>query len=230
MGWFKRSGKPKKESVDTSGPTLKPDGSLEVPDDLESAVDLDLTGLGERLELILPHVLEQQVDRPLLQARLADACRDAGKQPIPPEKFVAATDMLDEEGWRRLALLVDMLDASELREGIGLLLLDSRFDGATTLTDEAFIRFARDTSLLNVTTLRTSELRREEFLRRWLLRLGAGVSGETVAASLQRLARLDYGNLLGEAERARLIAEERMAYLKKLQDAEDAARRPRGKW
>lgn len=234
MGWFSR--KPKKKSKPgpqrANEPTLTADASpsAPVPPQLTSAAEFDLSLLGELLVQRLPHVLDQEVDRQLVHARLADAYRDADQQPMAPEKFLAAVEPLDEDGWRRLAVLVGLLDAPHCQELLLELLEHASDEVVSTQIDDAFLRFAHETSLLSVATLRGSELRREEFLRLWLLRLGAGIVGETVEASLDRLSRLDYGKLLGEAKRAQSIAEERMAYLKKLQAADDAARQPRGKW
>ena len=42
--------------------------------------------------------------------------------------------------------------------------------------------------------------------------VGAQVDGETWKASLAALERLDYGRLLAEVDRAKLSAEERVAY------------------
>src|SRR5208283_4064709 len=101
--------------------------------------------------------------------------------------------------------------------------------GAVAQVKEAFVGLALATPLLTMTLLRQSPLRVEEFARHFLARLGTAVSGETAAQSRERLERLDYGRLLAEAERAKVSAEERMEYLRQLQ--EDQARRARrGKW
>lgn len=226
MGWFrKRRKNATSDEATPAEPALADLPSVDFAG-LETDADLELLPLQAQLERCLPHVLEQPVDRVLLHARLADAYRDEDHAPMPADAFLDATGQLSDEGWRRLWLLVGLLELPECRLSVTELIDDD----AAQQVEHAFIGFAHEANLLTVATLRDSELRREELLRRFIMRLGAGVEGETIEQSLQRLERLDYGKLLGEAERARKIAQDRMAYLEKLQEAQDAARRPRGKW
>ncbi len=231
MGWFRKRRKGSKSAASPDEPTSPepavPDVSSLDFAGLETDADLDLPALEAQLERCLPHVLEQPVDRLLLHARLADAYRDEDLEPMRADAFLEATRQLSDEAWRRLSLLVGLLELLECRLGVVEVLDD---DDVASQVEQAFIGFAQEANLLTVAILRDSELRREELLRRFILRLGAGIEGETIEQSLRRLERLDYGVLLGEAERARQIAEERMAYLKMLQEAQDAARAPRGKW
>jgi Flp pilus assembly protein TadD len=84
--------------------------------------------------------------------------------------------------------------------------------------------------MLTLELLRQSSLRVEEFARHFLARLEAAVASETVAQSRARLQRLDYAQLLAEAERAKVSAEERVAYLRKLQQKQEQLLSRRGKW
>jgi hypothetical protein len=93
----------------------------------------------------------------------------------------------------------------------------------------AFVGLARELPLLTMELLRQSELRIEEFARNFIARLGATVAGETPQQSRDRLHRLDYARLLEEAEQAKVSAEERMEYIRKLQEEQDKKTR-RGKW
>jgi hypothetical protein len=144
---------------------------------------------------------------------------------MPPGDFDGLVLGLDAEAWRRLALVVAALDCDDVRRVLPGLLARP----VEAQVRRAFVDFARSTELLTLDLLRQSPHRVEEFARGWLDRLGASVEGETEEQSRERLARLDYGRLLAEAERARQEAEGRMEYLKKLQ--EQAGRRARrGKW
>ena len=95
---------------------------------------------------------------------------------------------------------------------------------------KGLVAFVGDTRLLSLPLLTQSRLRAEEFGRFLIGRIGADVEGESVEESLHWLTRFNYNNLLDEAERARTTAQERLAYLQKLQDEQEAANAPRGKW
>ena len=57
------------------------------------------------------------------------------------------------------------------------------------------------------------------------------MKGERDAQSKKRLNDIDFGRLMREAEAARSSATERMAFLRELQEKEEATRRPRrAKW
>jgi hypothetical protein len=83
---------------------------------------------------------------------------------------------------------------------------------------------------LTLELLRQGPLRVEEFARHFLARLGAAVAGETPAQSRLRLQRLDYAQLLAEAERDKVSAAERMDYLRRLQEQQEQRLARRGKW
>jgi hypothetical protein len=163
----------------------------------------------------------------LVRARLADRCRDAGVLPLTPEEFDARAAGLDEEAWRRLALLVGALDLEAVRGALPVL-VPGRPLGE--LVGEAFVGLARETPLLTLELLRQSPLRVEELARRFIAALGAAVRGESEPVSRRRLERLDYGRLLAEAERAREAAAGRMEQLRALQEEQERLRPRRGKW
>ena len=101
------------------------------------------------------------VEPELLRARLADGYRDATLVPLPPATFDALATGLEDEAWRRLALVVDALDFPEVRAALPAL-LRSPVDQQVR---EAFVEFARTTELLKLDLLRQSPLRVEEFTR-----------------------------------------------------------------
>lgn len=58
----------------------------------------------------------------------------------------------------------------------------------------------------------------------------ASILAEAIQSSQQFLARLDYRSLLNEAEQAKLSAEERMNYLRKLREQQEMRLGRRGKF
>jgi hypothetical protein len=190
-------------------------------------VELDLASLLECLRRAVPVLEKRTVEPEHLRAQLADRYRDAGLDPIDPERFDALCADLDPEGWRRLALAVSVLDLPEVQKALPLLLRERDVEWQVRA---AFIEHARALPLLTLEVLRKGPLRLEEFARGWLARIGAAVRDEKPEQSREALARLDYARLLAEAERARDEAKARMEYLKKLQSEDDGRRYPRSKW
>jgi hypothetical protein len=82
-------------------------------------------------------------------------------------------------------------------------------------------RFDSPLAFSTMSTMSTMR-RREEFVRHFIARIGGKILGEDPADSEDRLRRLDYGTLLEEAERASSSAEDRLAYLKKLQQEQES--------
>ena len=189
--------------------------------------ELDLAQLQTTLTGAAPRYVGQSIEQDLLRARLADGCRDAGQTPLVPEDFDALANGLDEEAWRRLALLVEVLGLETVRAALPLLAEARALRG---LVGTALTGLARETPLLTLELLRQSPLRVEELARRFIALLGGSVLGETQKVSHARLERLDYGRLLAEAERAKKAAAERVEHLRKLQDEQEARRPGRGKW
>lgn len=167
------------------------------------------------------------VEPALVGARLADGLRDAKLSPLEPARFAQLTADLDEEGWRRLAVAVSALEDEDVTAALPALCAEN---GVEALVSAGFVGFAKDLSLLRLELLRRSSLRTEEFTRAWIARMGAGVEGESLSESRSRLERIDYSRLLREAEGARRSAEERAAYLRRLQKEQEERYAPRGKW
>ncbi len=134
---------------------------------------------------------------------------------------------MDAECWRRLALLVSAFEDQPTRKMLASLVASREL---SEIVEEGLIGLARESNLLTMAVLRQSELRTEELARKLARRLGVRIWGETEEDSERELERLDYGRLLAEAERAKVLAEDRMAYLKERQEEELRRRRPRGKW
>jgi hypothetical protein len=194
---------------------------------------VDLPALQARLSGLVARWAGRAPDPDLVRARLADGLRDAGLLPLTPDEFDALAGGLDDEGWRRLAVLAGALDQEDVRAALPERakarppadLLAQGFAGALDpnvvrgqlaelandhppayLLTLGFIGVARTSPLLTLDVLGRSPLRVEEFARRLLAGLGLAVRGEAARASRERLERLDYGRLLAEAERARRSA------------------------
>ncbi len=188
---------------------------------------LDLGGLRACFSAGVARFAGKVIEPALVRARLADGVRDTGLTPLLPEDFAERTAGLDAEGWRRLALVVAALEREEV--GAALAAAEGK-RGLGVVLDDGFFRIARERSLLTLDLLQQSALRVEEMARHFLAGLGAPVEGETPAQSRQRLERLDYARLLEQAEKAKVSAEERMEYLRKLQDEQEKKGPRRGKW
>lgn len=170
---------------------------------------------------------EQAVGRALLRARVADGCRSVGKAPLDAVVWEGLVASYDAEALKRMWIANELARDEAVAGHVAALFPgeDSRgfVAGALCGTVEA-------TGPVTMELLVESPLRIEEFVRHFIARLGAGVEGETLESSQARLEGLDYRNLLQEAERARESAEERMEYLRKLQEELQARQVPRGKW
>jgi hypothetical protein len=188
------------------------------PATAEPVSGIYLNALGGAMMASL-HALEKApVDLELLRALLADLCRDLDCKPMEPEEFLRQAGALDTESQRRFALAVAGLDDKPTRAALAQKLRSSSVTQALGLVFD----FARGQNLLTMELLIESPLRREEFVRHFIFHLGSPVAGETAVDSQDRLQRLDYRTLLAEAERAKLSAEDRLAYLKKLQEKQES--------
>jgi hypothetical protein len=165
-------------------------------------------------------------DADLTRARLADHCRNVGLLPLLPEEYDRSTEGFDVEGQRRLAVLVALFELEPVRTAIAQL--------ATSwpvhqIVSSAFTGLALDTHLLTIDVLGQSDQRVEELARRFLAAIRASVAGESADESKQRLHKIDYGRLLGEADKARTAAAERAERLRRLQEQQEQRRGRRGK-
>lgn len=193
-----------------------------------SPLELPVPALLHVLKRALPSLEGGPIEPLLVRARCMDALRDA--LVIPP--LAAALDQscadLDEGAWRRLALLGELASDEALRPALAEAVRGEARPGE--FWEEGFLGFVRSMDLHTIPLLRESQHRLEEFARAWMLRAGIAVTGETPAQSLERLERLDYARLLSEVERARRGADDRLEYLRKLQEKADRLLAPRGKW
>jgi hypothetical protein len=186
-----------------------------------------LAGLQARLTAGVSWWSGRSPDPPLVRARLADGCRDAGLDPPTPEELDARVAGLLHEDWNRLGTLAFALDLPDMRAALAALAVSRP---VLELLNAGFVEVVRRTPLLTLELLGRSPLRVEELARRLLADLGAGVGGESPRTSQERLERLDYERLLAEAERAREEAASRLEELHRLQDEQEANRPRRGKW
>lgn len=195
---------------------------------MSAPIELPVSEVVQALEERLPALIGHDVRAPLIRARLADALRDEDVPPPTPRELEPLYAALDPEGWRRLALLVGLLDVEPIREECGVAVA-SELD-VLAWVKAAFVGLAAELRLHTLELLARSPHRREELARLWLLRQGIAVAGESSEESMAALDRLDYARLLNEAERARESAKERTEYLRKLQEKADRMLAPRGKW
>jgi hypothetical protein len=184
----------------------------------------DLHTMTQRLSELTPALETKEIEPLLIQARLADHYRELNLEPVSPTQFDLIVHNLDPESWRRLALAVGTLDHADIRSTLANL--------TTTVAQQVktgFVGMATKTDALNLSLLRQSDVRIEEFARHLADHLGVFWRGESAKQSKLRLQQLDYKQLLAEADEARKLAEERMEYLRKKQEEDSARRRPRGK-
>ena len=156
------------------------------------------------------------VDLELMGARLADVCRDQETEPPDIDQFLRDARELEVESQRRLALIIQGLN--EKPAGAAFIRQAAADSSARA---SSLFAFAREHALLTVSVLIDSPLRREEFARHLITHLGETVQGEDPEVSRERLRRLDYRTLLADAERAKASAEERVAYLRRLQEEQE---------
>ena len=179
----------------------------------------------ERAQLLESAVVEPELER----ARLADFCRDAGVPPVALDTFESWTAELDEEAWRRLALQVEAFGDDGARS-----CLPAIHDANQSLAPliGQLVDLATRMPMHTMDLLCQSVIRTEEFARAFAANAGIAIHGETAEESAVVLNRLDYSQLLAEAEAAKLSAEDRMAYLRALQEEEEAEHfgARRGKW
>lgn len=193
------------------------------PETTKSPNSASVPQLQTALTSLVPHHRDRAPSLDLTRARLADGLRDQHISPALPEFVAAHWQRLDDEGRRRVAVVVDAVrvvpvpfNAAGGRHG-------------DVIVDGVFAT-AAGTGLLTLELLSRSPLRVEE-LTRWLLHhLKIPVTGETPEQSRDRLAHLDYARLLKEADTAKAAAEKRLAELQKRKEEQEKSMRGRGKW
>jgi len=195
--------------------------------DPPGGVSVPLTPLVLRAGELAQALENAPVDAALVRARFADRCRDVAAAPVAVADFDAQASALDDGAWRRLRLLVGLLDHDAARTAFAR--VTTQHGAAASL--EACSRVAREKRLLTPMLLRASGPRVEELTRAWAGGLGVAIEGESPEVSRAALERLDYARLMQQTLEARRLAAERMKYLEGAQDEDDKKRAPRrGKW
>ena len=184
-------------------------------------IELDLVLLKAHIAEAAAKLASQDIFSDLLLARLADRYRDLRMDPVLSPELKLLINSKDVEVRRRCALTVGLLELQEVGTALPLLIAKN-----PAAFQPGLAKLIQTTQLLSMELLRLSPHRVEEFSRNFIMCVGALVKGEAEGDSKQFLAQLDYGSLLQAAERAKVSAEGRMDYIKKLQDQRDM-RKPR---
>jgi len=185
-------------------------------------VDIDLAELTAQITAALAHADGRTGAADHLHAELAACCAQPSLGTPTAAEVANAIQGLSPEEIGRLLLALRAVRLPAVRANLGATALP--FVGVC-------VQLAQATPLLSRRLLRQSPLRREEFARQLIARLGATVRGEPAEQTRRELVRLDYGRLVAEAERAKWAADQRLDWLRQLQQEQDRRRpRPRGKW
>lgn len=164
----------------------------------------------------------------LVRARLADCCRDANIRPVDETEFNKAWNRFDEEHRWRFCVLVAPLELPQVHSRIGPLCQSAR---SASPVLKLLQELTSDHPMLTGSVLQQSDVRLEELARHFCAQWRLSIEGETEQASEARRQEIDFRRLMKEAESARASADERLAYLRRLQEEEEKKRRPRrGKW
>ena len=190
------------------------------------AVDLDdlITIYGQGLEFWTTQP-EPQV---LARGRFGDACRNVNVRPVSESMFASAWNGLDSHQLNRFCLFVSSMDVAGVPRKIKEL-------GGETGDAEFALRslsgLSKELSLLTADVLQQSDIRLEEFARHFGSSWKLSFKDESEKVSTERLHQINFGRLMKEAEAAKNSAEDRLEYLRKLQEEQEEQRRPRrGKW
>ncbi len=192
---------------------------------VQDRVEIDLEPVMQLLHRSVDDWLDPEPEPELLLARLGDACRWAQQMPAEPEQVMATFGKCSESQLRTIGLALDIL-----RESMPAVALSTIIDDPKLTLDERLFAFAHAVEPAGLNLVSDSHLRVEEAARHFVVCMGVFVLGEEEAAFMARLRRLDYATLLESADQARGTAEERAAYLKKLQEGIESRFAPRGKW
>ncbi|MBI3099239.1 MAG: hypothetical protein HYY93_13515 [Planctomycetes bacterium] len=187
----------------------------------------------------------REPDPELVFARLCDAFRSMPAEPVddavwkqaaagraagpPPSEEVAEAlkIAITKAGWRRLHLLVESLQDPAIHELVRLRTAERDPDRTAVLL---FLAFANGTELLTIDLLLKSPFRVEEFARKWVAAIGGTVAEEPEKRSAQRLRNLDYGEVLGNLQKAQKQREEhhkRLAEIERQRKQEEYERSTR---
>jgi hypothetical protein len=163
----------------------------------------------------------------LVEAKLADHYRDAGVPPVSPEVFASITEGLCEADWRRFEVVVNIFETEELCATFAE--VSSNMSVQEQIA-KGMLPTVKALHAVSENILATSMVRAEELARRVAKGLGIGFNGESVAASAERQAKIDYTRLLSKVDAAKASAEEQLAKLFEHQEDADNRIQRRGKW
>ncbi len=167
-------------------------------------------------------------DAALVRARLADCCRDANVRPVSEAEFNNVWNGFDQEHQWRFCVLIAPLYLPEVGSRLAPLCQAARVASPVL---KMLQELTTDHHLLTGSVLQQSDVRLEELARHFCAQWRLPIEGETADASETRRQQIDFRRLMKEAESARASADERLAYLRRLQEEEEKKRRPRrGKW
>jgi hypothetical protein len=169
------------------------------------------------------------VDRPLVLARIADHYRCIGITPLPMATMESIAADLDNSGWRRMGIIAGVLDFDVARSPLGSSPEEPHFYNQL---EQGIVGTAKYLAALDVSILARSMIRAEEFARRLAFGLKIPFEHEEPSWSAKRLQKIDYQCLLSKVDAAKASAEEQMDALMRHQERDDhqIQRRRRGKW
>jgi hypothetical protein len=175
----------------------------------------------------IPKLMAQKVDPFIVRARMADGYRSIDRAPVDPSLFDLMTEDFDDEDWKRLALAVSAFNEPGFAMALSLRADEFFIEDQVV---HGFLELAQTHSVLTLELFNESVLRLEEYARHVMKAFGIAITGESEAVSEDKLYRIDYARLLKEAEDAQLSAQQRIEYIRKLQEEEEKKRPRRGKW
>ena len=198
-----------------------------------SLLEVSLASLLEAANESAPIAL-RETRLELIRARLSDLLMHPfmGGRPSE-EEFKQYVKDFDEHHLARLCWVIDVLTVNPMP-----------FVNANSSTRDTLVRSeqdyhpVRDGIIGTVRQLRhltpevllQNNIRIEEAIRTLLLRLRTPIEDEDPSESADRLDRLDYAKALSLAEEAAANAEQRLQYLRELQEKAEEMMQPRGKW
>jgi hypothetical protein len=143
-------------------------------------------------------------------------------RPMTREEWLSLKQKRSAAWEEQLVMLAHVLAVSEARSET-IAALPPGFDARRELPG-----FFDQIEPLTAEMIRSNRFRREEFLRRWVERVGGSIAGERARQSRQRLEQLDYRKTLaeyGKAQAARKAeAAKRAAALRAAAEREAPAR------
>ncbi len=128
------------------------------------------------------------------------ACRGkSGLEPATEEIAPTLRRALDEEGWKRLHLVVASLGDAAAWELVRQRAVEH---GAGRVTSGLMVAFAAWTEKIRIAALLQNPFRVEEFARKWVDALGGRVQGESETKARKRLREVDSSRQLEGLDQA----------------------------